>query len=256
MNTLRCLIVDDEAPAREIVKLLLKEHPQIEICGECSDGPAAVELIRQEKPDLVFLDIQMPGMSGFDVLRALDEPSLPYIIFITAYDQYAIEAFEINAIDYLLKPFKDERFHLAIKRAQSAFAGRAAEKWTRQLKELLGQTATTTRSDYVQKLSVKVGSKIRFVPVEDINWISAENQYVRLYTDSGNFLLRQSLGKLEELLSPQDFYRTHRSAIVRIQAIRQIEPYFKGDFFIYLESGTKVKLSRKRVEGLRRIMPW
>lgn len=256
MNKLQTLIVDDEAPARENIQLLVEQYPFLELAGTCPDGRSAIAFIRKEKPDLVFLDIQMPEVSGFEVLRALAEEEMPYVIFTTAFDQYAIQAFEINAVDYLLKPFDDERFELAVQRAKAAHEDRLARHWNRQMKSLLETAGISKPARYLQKFSVKSGNRIRFVPVEEVLWIAAENQYVRLHTYSGNYLLRQSLNSLEDLLSPEDFYRVHRSSIVRISAIGQVEPYFKGDYIIYLEDGTKVKLSRNRSGGLRQRLPW
>lgn len=256
LNKLRTLIVDDEAPARELILLLLQQYDFVELIGSCSDGNTAIELIQKEKPDLLLLDIQMPEVSGFDVLRAVSEADLPYVIFTTAYDHYAIEAFEHNAIDYLLKPFTEKRFTMALQRAKEAKENLDARDWNEKMKALLQERPKTTPAKYPQKLSIKVGSRIRFVPVNEVIWISAENQYVRIHTAGQSFLLRESLSKLEESLAPADFYRVHRSSIVNVHAIRQIEPFFKGDYTIYLQGGVKIKLSRSRAEGLRRIMPW
>lgn len=256
MRKLSTLIVDDEAPARDLVRLLLQQYPFVELLGECADGQSAIERIRRDQPELVFLDIQMPGLSGFEVLRALADQELPYIIFTTAYDQYAIQAFEVNAVDYLLKPFTEERFRLAVHRARTAHEDQLARRWNQQMKALLETSPEPARPRYLQKISVRVNSRIRFIPVEEIIWISAENQYVRIHTATQTYLLRQSLSQLEADLSPENFYRTHRSSLVNIHAIRQIEPYFKGDYILYLQDGKQTKLSRKRAEGLRRILPW
>lgn len=256
MNKLRTLIVDDELPAIAIVRLYLESYTFIEFVGSCSDGRSAIDLIRREKPDLVFLDIQMPEVSGFEVLRNIPASNLPYIVFTTAFDHYAIQAFEVNAIDYLLKPFTEDRFRAAILRAREVHENRAALDWNQKMKALLQETPVNVPSGFLKKLSVKVGSRIKFIPVEEVLWIGAENQYVRIYTNKDSHLLRQSLNKLEADLSPEDFYRVHRSSIVNIHAIQQIEPYFKGDYLIYLKDGSKTKLSRSRAEGLRRILPW
>lgn len=256
MEKLRTLIIDDEAPARDLLWLLLQESPIVELLGACEDGHSAIAEIQKQKPNLIFLDIQMPEVSGFDVLRAIPQEQLPYVIFVTAYDQYAIQAFEVNAIDYLLKPFDDERFAKALTRAKTAFEDRAARGWSDQIRNLLGQVTPEEQPTYLRKLSVKVGSKIKFIPLEEVIWIEAENQYIRIHTATASYLQRQALSKLEALLSPKDFFRIHRSAIVRLSAIRQIEPYFKGDYLVYLEGEVKVKLSRYRVDGLRTIMPW
>lgn len=256
MDKLRTLIVDDEAPAVENVRLLLNRFPFIEIVGACSDGRSAIEFIRRESPVLVFLDIQMPEVSGFEVLRELSPDNLPYIIFVTAYDHYAIQAFEINAVDYLLKPFTEERFELAVRRAQEAYENRSARRWNEKIKALLQADAAGPSTVFLKKLSVRVGSRIKFIPVEEVTRISAENQYVRIHTSGQTYLMRHSLNKLENELSPDDFYRVHRSAIVNIHAVQQVEPYFKGDYTLYLRDGTQTKLSRKRSEGLRRLLSW
>lgn len=256
MSKIRAIIVDDEAPARELIRYLLEKYPFIELTGLCPDGQSAINLIREEQPDLLFLDIQMPEINGFEVLRAIPQVIMPYTIFTTAYDQYAIQAFEVNAIDYLLKPFDDDRFERAVQKAQLAHQDRANRAWSNQVQQLLGGLHLAPKNDYLRKLSVKVGNKIKFIPVEQVIWIEAENQYVRIHTAGTSYLQRQSLQHLETLLSPEEFYRIHRSALVCLNAIRQIEPYFKGDYTVYLEGGAKVKLSRNRVDGLREIFKW
>ncbi len=254
---LSAIIIDDEEHARENVRLLLKENPQFHLVHECGDGQSAIAAIKKYRPDLIFLDIQMPEVNGFEVIRAIPENERPYIIFTTAYDQYAIQAFEINALDYLLKPLSDERFSAALKRATQHLNKDENANLQHRLSSMLQKMEEEkSKQSYLKKLSVKHKQRILFVDVKDIYWIEADNQYVKIHLPFDSYLLRQSLNQLEKVLDPEVFYRSHRSAIVNIDQIDHIEPYFKGDFFLFLKNDTKVKLSRNRTEGLKKIMNW
>lgn len=256
MEKIKAIIVDDEAPALANLEVLLAKDSQIELLAACADGASAIERIQTIRPDLIFLDIQMPEVSGFDVLKALPPHNRPYVIFVTAYDQYALKAFEVNAVDYLLKPFDDKRFFDAIAKAKNLIQQEDQQILQAKLGQLLQHLDQDRIQKYLKKLSVRQGSKISFVKVEDIVWIEADNQYVKVHLKTASHLIRQSLSYLDEHLDPTDFYRTHRSAIVNVHRIESLEPHFKGDYNIRLETGVVVKLSRHRTEGLKELLNW
>ncbi|NRB46901.1 MAG: response regulator transcription factor [Saprospiraceae bacterium] len=256
MEKIKAIIVDDEAPARANLELLLAKDTEIEILTACSDGISAIKAIELHQPDLIFLDIQMPEVSGFDVLKALPLAQRPYVIFVTAYDQYALKAFEVNAVDYLLKPFDDKRFFDAITKAKALIQQQDQQDLQAKLGALLKHLDQDQAQKYLKKLSVRQGSKISFIKVEDIVWIEADNQYVKVHLKTASHLMRQSLSYLDQHLDPASFYRIHRSAIVNVNRIESIEPYFKGDYHIRLDNGTVAKLSRHRTEGLKELLNW
>ena len=256
MDKIKAVIVDDEAPALANLQLLLAKEEGIDLVAICSDGLMAIEAIREHQPDLLFLDIQMPEVSGFDVITAIPPASRPYVIFVTAYDQYALKAFEVNAVDYLLKPFDDKRFEEAISKAKGLLQQQKQRDLQEKIGLLLRHLDQEQTQKYLRKLSIRQGSKISFLKVEDILWIEADNQYVKIHLKTASHLMRQSLSYLDQHLDPTAFYRTHRSAIVNVHRIESIEPYFKGDYHIRLENGTIVKLSRHRTEGLKVLLDW
>ena len=250
------LIVDDEAFARSNMQQLLEAYPEIEVIGECEDGVSAIARIEELQPDLVFLDIQMPEVDGFAVIRSIKGKALPYVIFATAYDEYAIQAFEVNALDYLLKPFSEERFAEAIHKAKGRIQQQSLEQMQARLDALLQIIPAPAQKSYLQKIAIRGTGKIYFVPISEVIWIEANDQYVFVHTAGAKHLLRASLNQLEKQLDPQFFYRTHRSSIVSIEAIQEIEPYFKGDYMILLSNGAKVKLARTRVSALKERLGW
>lgn len=252
---LRAIIVDDEDYAREIVKSLLADDSDIAVVAECTNGAEAIVQIKAFKPDLVFLDIQMPEINGFEVIEATRAFHLPHYIFATAYDSFALKAFEVNAIDYLLKPFDDQRFFEALGRAKERIMTPSDHRLTEQLAALL-QAKQEHQSTSLKRIPVKTGSKIQFVDTGDIEWIEADNQYVKIHSENRHYLHRQSLTELESLLDPTVFIRIHRSAIVNMRCIESIEPYFRGDYMVNLKSGTRVKLAKSRKEDLRKLMGW
>lgn len=256
MEKIKAIVVDDEAPARTNLELLLERDKDIDLLASCADGAAAIAFIQAQQPDLVFLDIQMPEISGFDVIKAIPPVALPYIIFVTAYDQYALKAFEVNAVDYLLKPFDDKRFYAALAKAKSLLQQKAQSGLQEKVESLLRHLDQDQSQSFLRKISVRQGNKISFLNVEDILWIEADNQYVKIHLTTASHLMRQSLHYLDQHLDPTSFYRTHRSAIVNVNRIASIEPYFKGDYTIQLENGARVKLSRHRTEGLKALLNW
>ena len=256
----KTLIVDDEPMARATIRLLLKDDSEIEIAGEIGNGFEAVNAIRKLKPHLVFLDVQMPEKNGFEVLNDLDEEELPCIVFVTAYDKYALRAFEVNAIDYLLKPFDDERFKIALQRAKTQLRQRQGDQLNHRLHQLLETYQKDRESSaepaFLQRLAIKSTGRIYFLNVDEIDWIEAADQYVQLYCAKKVHLLRQSMSTLESRLDPQRFYRIHRSVIVNIDRIKELQPASTGDYYVILKDNTQLKLSRNRREQLQKILGW
>jgi two-component system LytT family response regulator len=235
--TIRALIVDDEPLARKRVAQFLAGEPGIEVVGECSDGVEAVHAVEELRPELVFLDVQMPEMDGFDVVAALGE-RMPTVIFATAFDEFALRAFNANAVDYLLKPFNAERFHAAVERARDRIGRGDQAALARQMRSLLDTLQPGRR--YPERLVVRVGPKIVFVRVADVDWVASEANYVRLHVGGRSYLLRETLSSLVERLSPEDFIRIHRSTVVNVNRIKEIHPMFKGTYHIRLEDGTEL----------------
>ncbi len=249
---LRTLIVDDEPLARERLRTLLGDYSDIELIGECEDGPAAVEAIARERPDLVFLDVQMPELTGFQVLERL-ESTPPGVIFVTAYDQYAIRAFDVHALDYLLKPFDRERFERALARARSNArdAGRRAEL-RRQLRALLDEAADHRAGP--GRLVIRGRGRIHFVALEDIEYMEAAGNYVRIHSGEDTHLLRETLTRMVERLPAGEFVRVSRSAIVRIDQIDQLKPRGHGRYLIGMRSGASVGSGRSYADNVARLL--
>ncbi|UCD37223.1 MAG: response regulator transcription factor [Fidelibacterota bacterium] len=246
---IRVLIIDDEPLARNLIRKYLKDETDIEIVGEAGDGAQAIALIRQLAPDLIFLDIQMPEMSGFGVIENLAVGQIPHIIFVTAYDQYALRAFEVHALDYLLKPFNKPRFRDALQHARDRLAYEPPTVMTKRIEQLLEQMQA--RSKYPQRIPVKEAGHVRFVRVADIDWIEAAEKYAHLHTAQKTYLIRESMKRLEEVLDPDTFCRVHRSRIVNIDRISEIQPYRKGDYVIILANGIRIFTGKKYREFIR-----
>ena len=245
---IRTLIVDDEPLARQRLRKLLEADADIAIVGECADGQRAVADVLELRPDLVFLDVQMPALDGFGVLQALDGHALPVVIFVTAHDRYAVKAFEVHAFDYLLKPFDKARFAAALDRAKTQVRQGNAATISERLQQLL-QTVEPRRPG-LDRLMIKSSGRIYFVRVEDVDWIEAAGNYVRLHVGKEDHLLRESLTALEKKLDPAHFVRIHRSTIVNLERIREIQPAFHGDYVVIMESGAELALSRSCREKL------
>jgi two-component system, LytTR family, response regulator len=245
---IRALIVDDEALARKFIRRMLKDDHDVEIVGECSNGKEAVAVIRKHNPDLVFLDVQMPEMDGFAVLESIGVDRLPEIIFTTAYEQYAIRAFELHALDYLLKPFDQTRFRQAIKYAKKQLRSQREKDGRLQINALL--ESIKTKPQYLDRLVIKAGGRITFLSMDEINWIEADDKYVHLHTGKSNPMVRQTLSAMETQLDPRKFRRIHRSAIVNVQRIKELQPLFNGEHSVLLEDGTKLTLSRNYKDKL------
>jgi two-component system LytT family response regulator len=244
---IRTLIIDDEPLARERIRSLLQAEQDIEIVAECASGPEAVAAIRKHSPDLIFLDVQMPGMSGFEVLRALDSEKLPLVIFVTAYDQHALKAFEVNALDYLLKPFKPVRFQGTLERARQTLANRQAGAVSKNLLELLAQAKP--ERERLARLAVRTGERVLFVKTEHIDYIEAAGNYVVVHAGKENHVVRDTLTALEEKLDPRQFLRISRSTVVNIDQIKELQPLFKGEHVVILHNGKQLPMTR----GLREV---
>ncbi len=248
--TMRVLIVDDEAPARERLRRFLEAVQEVEIIGEAQNGIQAVEMIEADRPDLVLLDIQMPGLDGFGVIESLHQP--PPIIFVTAYDEYAIRAFEVNALDYLLKPFSQERLEEAIRRV--TVSDKPVDKFAEKLVSLLATLAEKER--YLTKLAVWDRSNIRLLEVDDIDWIGIEGNQAIVHVGEAIYPVSHTLAEMEMKLNPNKFFRAHRSAIVNLDRVNEIIPWFKGSHKLRLSTGAEVALSRARARELKKRLDW
>jgi two-component system LytT family response regulator len=241
MNNINALIVDDEKPAREKIRTFLKEESFVSSIFEAKNGSEAVEMIKQGEADIVFLDIQMPGMNGFEVIEKVGAENMPIIIFVTAYDEYAIQAFEVQALDYLLKPFDQQRFRKSLNRALEQ--REIKNKNVLVIKKLL--EGIKKEREYLRKILTKKGEKSFFLDTDEIFYIAAEKEYIMLYTEKESYLIRNTMKKMEQHLNPKKFVRVHRSFIVNIDYIKEIQPWFHGDKVIVMENGKELKLSRR-----------
>jgi len=246
----RALIVDDEPLARRGVILRLGKHKDVEVVGECGDGESAVQRILELSPDVVFLDVQMPGMDGFEVLRALPSGNLPAVVFLTAYEQHAVRAFEVHALDYLLKPVDDERFTAAVERVRQRMSASSRMKMADRLIQMLEQTT----GKYVSRFTVKTGTRIQVVPVDEILWIGAAGDYAELHAGNRAHLLRETMNVLEEKLDPAKFMRIHRSRIVRTDGIVELHSIENREFTVKLSDGSEHRSSRTYADQLEKWM--
>lgn len=245
MNKLRAIIVEDEKPARELVKAFLKNHDSIEVLGECDNGFDGVKAINEMKPDLVFLDIQMPKLTGFEMIELLDE--VPDVIFTTAFDQYALKAFELSAVDYLMKPFSKQRFAEAI---EKVFQRISLNEDKPRIKEFTNQIKEDVEE--IERIFVKTGSKIDVVPVPEIVRIESEDDYVEIFTPKGKYLKKETMNYLEKVLPKDTFVRVHRSSIINLNNIQKIEKYGKDSSMVILKDGSRVNVSKSRIKDLRK----
>ena len=247
-SVVKVLVADDEPLARRRSARLLRERDDVEILAQCSGGGEAIAAIRENRPDLVLLDIQMPDVDGFGVVAEVGLENMPHVIFVTAYDQHAIKAFEINAVDYIVKPYTSERFHEAVDRAIARMAAKTTETSTDEarlvsvLQRVFADEEKTERGS--DRILVRDRDRIRLVRANDVDWVESEANYVRLHVGTASYLIRGNLGKLEEKLSAFGFVRVHRRFLVNFDRVTEVQPWFGGDAIIILSSNTKVRLSR------------
>jgi two-component system, LytTR family, response regulator len=241
MAAIRVLIADDEPLARQRIQTLLEHEDDIAVVAECADGLQAVAAVEEHKPDLLFLDVQMPALDGFGVLEALEPAERPVVIFVTAHDHYALRAFDVHALDYLLKPYDRDRFHKALERARAEIRGSERGRADSRLTSLVEEVKARRP---VERLLIKSAGRVYFVRVEEIWWIEASGNYARLHAGSETHLLRETMNGLEMRLDPQRFLRIHRSTIVNIERIKELHPWFHGDYQVVLHDGTELTLSR------------
>ncbi len=249
-RAMRVLVVDDEELARTRIKELLADIPDVEVAGEAENGLRAVDAVGELEPDVVILDIQMPGMDGFEVVEALTR--VPLVIFATAFDEYAIKAFEVNSVDYLLKPISKERLGEAVERARSLLDD------TPQLDDQMARLAGLVRSRDIRRLPAVKGKRIVLIDLDDIVWIGVEDELVFVHTASEKHMMNVTMAELESRLDPQVFFRCHRSSIVNLNHVKEIVPWFSGKYKIVVddEKKSELVLSRARAKGLREILPW
>jgi two-component system LytT family response regulator len=252
VSPLRAFIVDDEPIARAGLRNLLATDPDIEIAGECGDGQSAVDMIVGSRPDIVFLDVQMPDVDGFDVLRALDREQVPVVVFVTAYDRYAVKAFEVHAVEYLLKPFDDARFFEALSHAKTTARERRQGAVTERLAALLA--SAEQRTPLRSRFLIRTGGRVLFLRADAIDWIEAADYYVKLHVAGKVHMLRETLTALESRLDPAMFFRVHRSAIVNLERVRELQPFSKREHVLILQDGTRLRLTRSRRDGLEAML--
>ncbi len=264
----RILVVDDEPLAREGIVALLAQDPEVEVVGTCADGQTAVNAIRAQRPDLVFLDVQMPKRDGFEVLAELKPAERPHVIFVTAYDKYAMKAFETYAVDYLLKPFRDARFVAALTRAKAEIRKNRVMDMGRKVEELLGHmhamvvTGATPpaaaepaeRADRTDRVVLKTGSDLHFIRTADIIWVESQADFVKVHTTGAAQLVRETLQSLEARVDPTRFLRIHRSSLVNLDHVKKVTPALYGDYTVLMSDDSKLRLSRKNRGKLKQLI--
>ncbi len=248
---IRTLIVDDEFLARDRLRQLLQDNPEIELMGECANGTEAVEAIQEKRPDLVFLDVRMPELDGFEVLAEIDLDPMPVVVFVTAHDKFALKAFEVHAVDYLLKPFDRERFQTALSRALERVKHRDGAAIAQRQAAVVAELRSSQKP--LDRLAVKSSGRVVFVKVDDIDWIEAAHNYVELHVEKQSHLLRETLNSIEARLPAEKFVRISRSVIVNIERIKELEPLFYGEYNVTLRNGTRLTLSRRYRDKLHQL---
>ena len=259
MDRIRTIIVDDEPLGRSRLASLLEQEPDIDIVAQCGDGAEALAAISELEPDLLFLDVQIPELTGFELLASLDRLHPPVVIFVTAHDEFALRAFDVHALDYLLKPFDDERFQQSLARARVHLEDLDASTVRRRLLNFLedtnGMHANKRAGDPARRpltrIVVKDGDRILFLKVDDIDWIEAADYYAKIHAQGVTYVIRETLANLELQLDPDRFVRIHRSTIVNLDRVREMQPWFHGAFVVFLVDGTELRLSRSRREHLQ-----
>jgi two-component system LytT family response regulator len=248
MDKIKALIIDDEELARKMIREYLENHPEVEVMAECQDAFQALKAIEKYHPDLLFLDIQMPEVNGFELLEMLDE--IPHVIFSTAYEQYALQAFEVNAVDYLLKPYVQSRFDMAVERVKQNIRQERSESG--KIQSLLNNLHP--EKTYLDRILVKQSGKIVIMNIEEIVWIEAMEDYVNFHTSKGSYLVKQSLSRLENRMNPDVFIRVHRSYTVNLEAVKEIEPWTNGRLRCLMKNGQEIVTSRSGAKRLKKFM--
>jgi two-component system LytT family response regulator len=251
-SLIKALIVDDEILGREVIREMLRGDPEVEVIAECASGLEAIDVLRLLDPDLVFLDVQMPEMNGFEMLEALGPERAPLVVFVTAYDQYAVRAFEVYALDYVLKPFDHDRFDRAVRRAKDQIRKERDSNLSQRIVALLEDVKLKPR--YLERLVVKAGGRVFFLKTEEIDWIEAEDNYVRMHAGKESHLFRETIRGLEAQLDPGCFVRIHRSALVNIDRVKELQPWFHGEYHVILVDGTELTLSRRYKQRLEEVL--
>lgn len=257
---IRALIIDDEPWAREGLRIQLEEDPDIEIIGECSNGKDAVATIKKQSPDLVFLDIQMPDLDGFGVVEKIGAERMPVVIFVTAYDEYALRAFEAHALDYLLKPIDEDRLFLALKRAKAQITLKSGSESGEQVAALLLEWKAEKQGNehaekYLKRVAVKTtNERIFFLEVKDIDWIETQDNYIRIYARGESYLLRETMSGIARKLDPANFLRIRRSTLVSIDNIKELQPLFNGEYIVILQNGKQLQSSRRFRQNLETLL--
>jgi two-component system LytT family response regulator len=250
----RTLLVDDEPLARRRLRALLAGEPEIEIVGEAANGTSAVKAIASEKPDLVFLDVQMPGLDGFSVLRETSRVHQPLVVFVTAHDDHAIRAFDVQALDYLVKPVSEPRFREAVRRAVSRVRSGSTHDLARQMAALLQNAASAPAPAAAGRIPIKRDGSVTFVRVEDVDWVEADGDFVRVHAGKDTHMLRETMAEITSKLPAERFARVHRSVIVNTDRIREIQPWFKGDYVLILQDGTRLRSGRTYRETVQKLI--
>jgi two-component system LytT family response regulator len=257
-RVLRAMIVDDEPPAREGLRLRLKREADVVIIGEFGEAARALDAIREDAPDILFLDVEMPGLDGFSLVEAARDISLPPIVFVTAHDAHAVKAFGVRALDYLLKPVEQERLHEAVERAREYWEKAENTELAQRVKSLVGGAAgLSPRENSIGdslRIPVRQDGAIRLVNASDVDWIDAAGDSVRLHVGNTRHLIRKSMSEMTSMLDPSRFIRIHRSTIVNIDRVKELQPYFHGEYIVVLQNGAKLKLSRGYRESLDRLI--
>ena len=245
-SAIRTIIADDERLARKKLRILLSSEPQVEVVAECPNGRQTVSAIRSFRPDMLLLDIQMPDLNGFEVLSELSSDEMPQVIFTSAYDQYAIRAFETRALDYLLKPFDQDRLHAAIERASVEIRKSKDQELTNRVLELLSSVNSAKKAipEFEDRLAIRTNGRVVFLNLDEIHWVEAAANYVRLNTGKDSYLFRETISRISERLNPVDFVRIHRSMIVNVRRIKELIPVNSGEYVVILNSGKELSCSR------------
>ncbi|HZR65498.1 MAG TPA: LytTR family DNA-binding domain-containing protein [Terriglobales bacterium] len=249
---MRIIIADDETLAREKLRLMLDAEPDVQVLAECQDGEEALRALTTFKPDLLMMDIQMPNLDGFEVLSKLPTADVPLVIFTTAYDRHAVRAFEAHALDYLLKPFDQERLHDAVDRARAELLKADDRAATRRILSYLSETAGKQKSD--RRLVIKSGGRVIFLNCDEIDWLEAAANYVKINVGKQSYLLRKGIGEIADRLDPTQFVRIHRSTIVNIERIKELQPVNSGEYIVVLKDGKELSCSRGYRTGLQQLI--